>query len=369
MKLKSITIYKVDIPMVEVFTQAFGNISRRPTVLVRAETADGMIGWGEAASLPFPLYKPETVDISMLVLKDYIAPLVLNREIESIEALNDLMRPIRGNHLAKAGLETAVWAIESQKSGKSISAMLGGKRNKVGVGDSIGIKNSIEETLDIISLRLSEGYQRIKIKIRPGWDIKLVKAVRKEFPDIPLMVDANSAYTLKDIHLLKKLDSYHLMMIEQPLGDDDIIDHSVLQKQIKTPICLDESINTVEDARKAIQIGACQIINIKLGRVGGLLESKKIHDLCKKNKIGVWIGGLLELGIGRVFLTAAASLPNCIYPADLSPTSFYYIDSIIDDSLEVDKNGYINVPDKPGLGVQINERKIKKYTTDKLIIS
>ncbi|MEO0166865.1 MAG: o-succinylbenzoate synthase [candidate division WOR-3 bacterium] len=369
MKIKKITLYKVAVPMITSFTTSFGTITNKPTVIVKAETNEGLIGYGESAALPFPFYKPETTDTCMLVLKNYIAPLILNKEFKYIEDLMNLLKQIKNNNFAKTGLETAVWMIISLKENKPLKELLGGNKDKIAVGESIGIKKTIEETLDEVALRKFQGFQRIKIKIQPGWDIKVVEMIRKKFGDIPLMVDANSAYTLADVKIFKQLDNYNLMMIEQPLGDDDIVDHSILQKQIKTPICLDESILSVEDARKAIYLGACKIINIKPGRVGGLLESKRIHDLCQKNNIGVWCGGMLETGVGRAFNIAISSLPNYIYPADMSPVNFFYKDDLVKDSFYVDKSGYVKVPEKPGLGFEIDEKKIKKYTLEKIVLN
>lgn len=368
MKIKEITLRKVEIPMVTSFTTSFGTLTNKPTVIVEIKTDDGLVGYGEAAAMPFPFYKPETTDISLLVLEDYIAPLVLNKEFKSVEELMALLKPIKGYTFAKTGLETAVWMAMSLKENKSISKLLGGTQNKIAVGESIGIKKTIEETIDEIQLRLDQGFRRIKLKIQPGWDIKITEAVREKFSDIDLMVDANSAYTLDDIKIFKALDKFNLTMIEQPLADDDIVDHAALQKQIKTPICLDESIHSFDDARRAISIGACKIINIKPGRVGGLLESKKIHDLCKKEGIGVWCGGMLETGIGRAFNISVASLPNYIYPADMSPVDFFYSDDLVKESFKVDKEGYIKVPDETGLGFEIDIDKLKKYTTKKVIL-
>jgi O-succinylbenzoate synthase len=368
MKIKQITLYKVSIPMITSFATSFGTVKEKPTVIVKAETADGIVGYGESSALPFPSYKPETTDICMLVLKDYVSPLILNREFESIDQLMNILKPIKGNNFSKTGIETAAWMIFSLKENKSLKELLGGTHEKIAVGESIGIKNTIEETLEEIKLRIDQGFKRIKIKIKPNWDIDLVKKVREKFGDIDLMVDANSSYTLSDLETLKQMDNYNLTMMEQPLSDDDIIDHSVLQKYLKTPICLDESIHSLEDARRAISINACKIINIKPGRVGGLLESKKIHNLCKEKDIGVWCGGLLESGIGRAFNIAIASLPNYVYPADMSPTNFFYCDDLVKNPFIVGDNGYISVPNKIGLGFDIDEDKIDKYTIEKIVI-
>lgn len=369
MKIKRIILYKVEIPMITSFTTSFGTITKKPTVIVKLETNDGYIGYGESAALPFPFYKPETTDTCILVIKNYIWPLIKDKDIDNPEELMDILKEIKNHNFAKTSVENALWMILSLKLKQPLSRLLGGKYKKIPVGESIGIKKTIEETLNEIALRLNQGFRRIKIKIKPSWDIKLVEAIRKRFGDIPLMVDANSSYTLKDVKIFEKLDHYNLMMIEQPLSDNDIVDHSILQKKIKTSICLDESILSVEDVRKAIYLKACKIINIKPGRVGGLLESKKIHDLCKKNNIGVWCGGMLETGVGRAFNIAVSSLSNFIYPADMSPVNFFYSDDLVDDGFKVDKNGFVKVPNQPGLGFKINEKKIKKYTIEKIILT
>jgi len=369
MKIKKLTIFKIEVPMATSFTTSFGTITNKPTVIVRIEARNNLIGWGESAALPFPFYKPETTDICILVLKNYIAPLVLGKEFKNVSGLMDLLKPIKNHNFAKTGLETAVWMIMSLKQKKSLKQLLGGNKTKISVGESIGIKKTIKETLAEIELRLNQGFVRTKIKTRPGWDLKLVEAVRKKFGQIDLMIDGNSAYGLKDLETFKKLDNYNLTMIEQPLADDDIVDHSILQNQIKTPICLDESIHSLENTRRAIYLKACKIINIKPGRVGGLLESKKIHDLCLKHQLGVWCGGMLETGIGRAFNIALASLTNFKYPNDMSPYQFFYQDDLVKDSFKVDRQGQINVPDKPGLGFIVDEKKIKKYTVDKISLS
>jgi o-succinylbenzoate synthase len=362
MKITQIELRKVEIPMITTFTTSFGTLTAKPTVLVRVIVDEGYEGWGEAAALPFPFYKPDTTDTSYLVIKEYIASQILNKEFSSVEDVISMMSTIKKHNFAKTAIENALWMIFSLKENKSIAELLGGTQKKIAVGESIGIKKSIEETLEEVGLRREQGFKRTKIKVAPGWDIDLVKAIREKFGDIDLMVDGNSAYSLEHVELFKQLDNYNLTMIEQPLADDDIVDHSILQKAIKTPICLDESIYSVEDARRAIYLGSCKIINIKPGRVGGLLESKKIHDLCKKNGMGVWCGGMLETGIGRAFNIAVSSLPNYIYPADMSPVNFFYSDDLVDDSFVVDSEGYVEVPASVGLGFSINNAKIDKYT-------
>jgi O-succinylbenzoate synthase len=364
MKIKKLEASIVEIPMITSFTTSFGTVTRKPTVIVKVTNDKGTIGYGEGAALPFPFYKPDTTQTTMLALKEYVMPLVTDKEFKTVEELMELLKPIKGHAFAKTAIETAIWMILSLESNKPLSVLLGGTREKIGVGESIGIHTSIEETLEEISLRIDQGFQRMKVKTKPGWDVKLIKAIRAKFGDFDLMVDANSSYTLEDLPVLKELDGYNLMMTEQPLADDDIIDHATLQKQIATPVCLDESILSAEDARKAVEIGACKIINIKPGRVGGLLESKKIHDYCLERGIGVWGGGMLETGIGRAFNIAVASLPNYIYPADMSPVHFFYKDDLVKESFIVDNKGFITVPTTPGLGYEIDEDKIKTYTTD-----
>jgi len=361
--LSRIEVLFLNLPLVHLFNTGFGSIEKKSTIIIKIYTPDGYIGWGEAATLPFPFYKADATDkIAYLVLTEYILPKILGVTIYHPSEIISFYDSIRGNNFAKTAVETACWMIYSEQINKPLSTILNGKYNKIAIGESIGIKKTINQTLDEISLRLSEGYKRIKIKIKPNWDIKVIEAVRNKYGNIDLMVDGNSSYTLKDISLLQTLDNYNLLMIEQPLSENDIVDHAALQKSIKTPICLDESICSFDDAEKAIKIGACKIINIKPGRVGGLTVSKQIHDLCQKNSIGVWCGGMMETGIGRAYNIALSSLPNFIYPADMSPSNIFYSTDLINPSYNINSNGYITVPKSPGLGYQVDEKQIKKYT-------
>lgn len=366
--IQSIEVRLVGLPMIHPFTTSFGTIKDKATVLAHVTTADGVEGWGEGSALPFPFYKPETTDTAMLALSRYIAPLVVGKTLQHPSDVLGLYAGVKGYTFAKTALETALWMLYSEMEGASISSLLGGEATSIPVGESIGIHPTMKEELEEISIRIDEGYRRIKVKIKPGFDVNVVSAIREKFGDIDLMVDGNSAYSLKDMNTLKALDEFNLTMIEQPLADDDIIDHATLQKQIKTPVCLDESILSAEDARKAIEIGACKIINIKPGRVGGLTESKKIHDLCAEKGVGVWCGGMLETGIGRAYNIAVSSLPNYIYPADMSPNNIFYEEDLINPTYEV-KNGYVQVPGQPGLGFSIVTKRIEKYTVDKVVIS
>lgn len=367
MKITKLEILDLALPMIHSFETSFGRIENKHTVLVKAHDEGGVVGYGEAPALQAPLYSPETNETCLLVLEKYLSPLVLNREFADVASLVKLYQPILGHNFAKAALQHSVWHIISQKENKSLKNLLGGTREKIAVGESLGIKPTVEETLAEVKLRLSQGYQRTKVKIRPGWDVKVIEAIRNKFGNIPLQVDGNSAYTLEHAQIFKDLDQFELILIEQPLAHDDIVDHATLQKQIKTPICLDESIEGPEDARKAIEIGACKIINIKPPRVGGLFESLKIHNLCQEKGVGVWCGGMLETGIGRAFNIAVASLPNFIYPADMSPYDFYYSEDLIEPSYEVDREGYIKVSDQAGLGYNLREDRIQKYTVKKSV--
>jgi O-succinylbenzoate synthase len=355
--------------MVSTFRTSFGVIERRPTLLVKLYDAEGRIGYGEAAALPAPLYSYETPGTCWEILAHFIAPLILHKEFTTVEEFVHAYQIVRGNPFAKTGVETAFWHLLAQEQGCALTHCIGGTRSKIPVGESLGIKSSCAELCAEIELRLREGYRRIKVKIEPGWDLEIVRELRETFGDIDLMVDANSAYTLKDIDLFKQLDAFHLTMIEQPLAHDDLVDHATLQQAISTPICLDESIHSAEDARKALELGSCRIINIKPGRVGGLLESKKIHDFCQAHGVPVWCGGMLETGIGRAFNIAIASLPNFTLPADMSPAKIFYKEDLIEPTYDIDAEGYIAVSQEPGLGYAIAEDRIERYTVAKQVIA
>lgn len=368
MKIIKAKIYLVNLPMKFTFTTGFGSISSRDAVIVKLEADSGKVGYGEAAALSAPIYNAETSQTCIHVLRDFLLPRLIGREIEIEEYVNEICF-LRGNRLAKHGAECALWGIKSQEDKKPLSRLIGGIKNEIPVGESIGIQKSVPDTLKIIEKKLAEGYQRIKIKIKPGWDIKLVKEIRKEYPKISLMVDANSSYTLKDIGVFKELDQYNLLMIEQPLADDDIIDHAKIQSRLKTPICLDESIDSAEDARKAIEIGACRIINVKPGRVGGIIESLKINELAKKYKIPLWCGGMIETAVGKLYNLAVASLSEFSLPADMSPTKEFFNEDIAGPSVLIKKNGTIDVPEIIGPGFDIIENNLKKFTISSIEVT
>lgn len=362
MKIRKVILRHLKLDLLYPFTTSFGTEYDRDFILVEVQSEEGISGWAESVAMLDPLYNEETVKTNWHILEDYLVPILLKTEIKHPDELSEIyFSHIRGNNMAKAALEGAVWDLFAKEQNASLSSVLGGTKQTIDVGVSIGIKDSIDETLQTIEERLVEGYKRFKLKIKPGWDVELIDKVRKVYPDIPLMADANSAYTLADMERLCALDDYQLMMIEQPLAHNDIIDHSDLQSRLKTPICLDESIHSLEDARKALKLGSCKIINIKIGRVGGLTESKKIHDLCQNHDIPVWCGGMLESGIGRAHNIAITSLPNFSLPGDTAASSLYWGEDIIDPEVTVE-NGTITVPTSPGIGYEANLEKINKYT-------
>lgn len=364
MRIDRIDLLEIRMPLVHFFETSFGRTSDRRVVLLRAR-ADGLEGWGEVTCGEKPFYSYETPETAWHALRDFLIPWTFKRAWESPADLAEQFRPVRGHNMAKAALENALWDIKAQSRSLPLADLLGGTQKEISCGVSIGIQNTPEELLEKIGVELAAGYQRIKLKIKPGWDVQILESVRKEFPNIDLMADANSAYTLADIEHLKKLDMFGLMMIEQPLGWDDLVDHSHLQRELKTPICLDESINSAEDARKAIEIGACRIINIKLGRVGGHSAARTVHDLCRARQIPVWCGGMLESGIGRAHNIAMSTLPGFVLPGDVSASRRYWTQDIIDPEVTVTKSGTIIPPRTPGLGYVPNLARIEKAAVRK----
>ncbi|MBU7593966.1 o-succinylbenzoate synthase [Metabacillus halosaccharovorans] len=360
-KIEKVTLHHITQTLKTPFTSSVGNVTDRDSILVEVMDSEGIRGWGEVVAFSTPWYTEETISTCFHLLKDILVPLAISQTIEHPEELQFIFQKVKRNQMAKASLEGAIWDIYARKKNISLSSALGGTRHEIECGVVVGI-TSISSMIDQISLHHEEGYKRFKIKISPAQDIQLLEEIRKTFPDLPLMADANSAYTLDDIEQLKELDQFNLMMIEQPLAADDIIDHAKLQEKITTPICLDESIVTIEDARKAIELGSCKIMNIKPGRVGGLTESKKIHDLCQENGISVWCGGMLETSISRAHNIALASLPNFTIPGDISSFSRYWEQDIVLPEIKTVK-GKIPVPVRPGIGFDINREVLKKYTS------
>jgi O-succinylbenzoate synthase len=352
MHIEQIEIRHVELPLVHPFETSFGREETRQTIIV-AVRSEGLTGWGEAATSAGPWYEYETVETCWHVLHDFLGPLVVGHDVAKPEDVGRLTAPVRGHNLAKMGLEAAVWDLLGQAQGQSIAQLLGGMRERVAVGVSIGVQGSVPELLERIGGFWAQGYSRIKCKIRPGWDVDVVRQVRKCFPDVPLMVDANSAYTLADTERLAALDQFELMMIEQPLAYDDLVDHAALQRRLRTPICLDESVPTLAAARAAMALGSGRIVNIKPGRVGGLTVARAIHDLCRERGMAVWCGGMLETGIGRAHNVALASLPGFTLPGDISGSARYFHQDIVDPPFVVNDDGTMTVPTGPGIGVAV----------------
>lgn len=364
MKITEITLHKMNMRMKNPFTTSFGTEQDRSFIILEAKDSDGTVGWGECVTSESPLYIEEFTDAAWVMLEEYLIPLTLGREFNHPDELTDLFEPFKRNNLAKAAIDAAAWDIYAKQQGISLAEAIGGEKTEIEVGVSLGIEDDMDRLLNNIKEKTAEGYKRIKVKIKPGKDVEVVKEIRKHFPEIPLMVDANSAYTLDDIDTLKQLDPYHLMMIEQPLTAGDLIDHAELQKHIQTPICLDESIHSYDDARQAIQLGSGKIINMKVGRVGGITTMKRIHNLCKEANIPMWCGGMLESGVGRAHNIAITSLSNFTLPGDTAASSRYWDEDIIDPEVFV-TDGMVQVPTSPGIGYEVNREKLAKYTVEK----
>jgi len=367
MRIEQIEIRELAMPLVVPFETSFGREDVRQTIVVAARS-EGLVGWGEAATSAGPWYEYETVETCWHVLVEFMAPLILGQEIAEPLACAAMLAPVRGHHLAKMGLESAIWDLLGQSENRSVAQMLGGSRERVAVGVSVGIQDSVPSLLDCIGEYWETGYRRIKIKIRPGWDVQVVSQVRERFGDIPLMADANSAYTLRDAGVLAALDGYELMMIEQPLAYDDLLDHADLQRQLRTPICLDESISSLAAARAGLRLGSCRIINIKPGRVGGLTAAKAIHDLCRQQGVPVWCGGMLETGIGRAHNVALASLPGFTLPGDISASSRYFHQDVVDPQFDINSDSTITVPTGPGIGVKVLVDRLDAVTRRRVVI-
>ena len=362
MKLERITLRQIRMPLVHFFETSFSRTYARDIVLVEVQ-GEGASGWGEVTAGENPFYNEEWTGSAWPILRDYVAPRVLGRELKSAEDVYPLTAHIRGHKMARGGLETAVWDLAARLDGVPLWKKIGGgARREIPCGVSIGIQDSVEQLLEKIAGELAAGYQRIKMKIKPGWDVDVVRQVRERFPSIKLMADANSAYTLADTAHLQKLDDFYLMMIEQPLAHDDIIDHADLQSRLKTPICLDECIRSAHHAEQAVKLRACGIINIKLGRVGGFAEARRVHDVAQAAAIPVWCGGMLEAGIGRAHNVALATLPNFVLPGDVSASKRYWKRDIIDPAVETTPRGTIVVRDEPGFGYALDHDYIRHIT-------
>ncbi len=361
MRIRRIELRHTKMELVSPFETSLGVELFEEHIIVRVD-GDGVTGWGECVVEPTPSYSYETLQTAWHILKDFLVPGILGKQVDTLAEALSPNAWVRGHRMARAGLEAALADALAKTAGLSLSAFLGGARTRIPVGVSVGLQPSTAGLLAVIAGYLRDGYGRIKIKIAPGRDIALVRAVRKEFPDIQLQVDANSAFTLADIDMLCLMDDYNLQLVEQPLGYDDIFDHSILQKKLRTPLCLDESIYNLSDTKAALALGSCRIINIKPGRVGGYTESVRIHDFCASQNVPVWHGGMDESGIGRAGNVALASLPNFSLPGDISATKRYYREDIVEPAFEVAPDGTMAVPSGPGIGVEVVSERLERVT-------
>jgi O-succinylbenzoate synthase len=358
-RIERVELFVLRLPLKRAYETSGSRETHQTRVIARVES-EGAVGWGESVAPELPWYSGETPKTIWYALDEIIIPAVLAADLHQPEDTERVLAWIREHRMAKATIEMAIWDLFAKRDGRSLSKLLGGTRDRILCGVAIGIQPSIEHLLETIKRELSAGYQRVKVKIRPGWDGSVAEAIRGEFPDLPFMLDANSAYTLADAPLFKRIDAYTPTMIEQPLAHDDIVDHATLQREIKTSICLDESIHTGDDARKAIELGATRVINIKAGRVGGLTSARRVHDVCREARIPVWCGGMLEMGIGRAHNVHLASLPNFSLPGDVSASERYFATEIIAEPFTVRADGTMSVPTGAGIGVTVLEKVIRK---------
>lgn len=359
---------EVELPLLAPFVTSFGATTSRRTVVVRIEDRDGRIGWGEGPALDHPFYLPYTTSGTFAVVEEYALPLALQAHVQRPQDVAAALGRIRGNGFARAAVEAAYWALASATQGRPLAKLLGGSRDRIEVGESIGIKASIVETITEVGLRLAEGFRRIKLKIAPGWDVDIVRAVRDEFGGIALQVDANAAYTLDDAQGIVELDRFGLCCIEQPLEYDDLLGHARLQAMLETPICLDETLWSVERVQSALEVEACRNVNLKPSRAGGISAALAIHELCVEAGIPLWCGGMLESGIGRASNIALCSLPGFVEPADMSPARLLFGWDLIDPTYEVGADGCITVPTEPGLGYEVDEERVRAATLRSVVV-
>ena len=361
MKIEAITLREIHLPLVHFFETSFGRTYSRRILLVTVHS-EGADGWGECVVGEDPYYSSEWIESAWPTLTRYLIPALLGRRIESGRECPALFSKVRGHRMAKAGLENALWDAEAAQKKIPLWKLLGGTRREIPCGVSIGIQDSVEQLLEKIQTEVTAGYRRIKVKVKPGWDVNVLERIRSRWADITLSCDANSAYTLDQVEHLRKFDQFNLLMIEQPLWNDDIYYHARLQKELRTAICLDESIINARSATFAVETGACRIINIKVGRVGGFSEALKIHDVCQAKNIPVWCGGMLETGIGRAHNIALSTLQNFSLPGDVSSSKRYWAEDIIEPEVEVSADGMIAVSDRPGTDYRVKPELIAKST-------
>ena len=361
MKLERIEVRRLRLPLLHPFETSFGRTAAKEFLLVAA-SADGVTGYGECVADVDPFYLPETCDTAAHVIRDFLAPIALSRAFADPREVWPAFARVRGHEMAKAALEMAVWELAARREGRPLHALLGGRGGEIAAGVSVGIQPDDAALVERVAAEAAAGYRRVKIKIKPGRDRASVAAVRARFPRLPLMADANSAYTLDDVALFEELDGFDLMMVEQPLGWDDVVDHAALQRAIRTPVCLDESIRSADDARHAADLGACRIVNIKPGRVGGFASSLAVHDLCVARGIPVWCGGMLESGIGRLANVHLQTLPGFTLPGDTSASARYFAEDVVDPPVTVSAEGTIAVPERPGIGHDIVWPRVERAT-------
>lgn len=364
MRIERIELRKIRLPYVSIFETSGWREDGSYAVIVRLD-GEGITGWGESPVGGSPFYNEENTSTVWTIQQDFLAPMLLEANIEKPEDVSPAFAKVRGNRMAKSGLEFAAWDWFGKRDGQSLAKMLGGTRDRVEVGVSVGIQKDIDTLLKVVGDYLEDGYNRIKLKIKPGWDLEPTRAVRESWPDLKLQVDANSIYHLSDAELLAKLDDFDLLLIEQPLAHDDIFDHAKLKPSLRTPLCLDESIVSPEHARWAIEMDACDIINIKPSRIGGYADARKIHDLAQEAGIPVWHGGMLETGIGRAGNVALASLPNFSIPGDISANDRYFVRDIVHNPFTLNDDSTLNVVDLPGCGADVDEAYLEEVTIDR----
>ena len=363
MKIVRLVLREIQLPLREPFRISSGVTTNRRILLLELVDENGKTAWSECVAGDAPNYSPETIDTCWFAIREWLAPRILDRELDGPEAVEAaLAEDVRGHRMARAALEMGAWGLRAETEGRSLSSLLGGTRQAIEVGISIGIQESPAALVEKARSAVAEGYRKIKIKIKPGADVEYIAAVREALPDAPLMADANNAYRLEDTPHLVKLDDFSLVMIEQPLAWDDVVQHASLQRELETPVCLDESIDSLSKARDMIELGSGRIVNIKPGRVGGLCESVRIHDLCREHDVPVWCGGMLETGIGRAYNVALASLENFTIPGDVSPSRRYWQRDVVEPEWDMSAEGLVKVPTTPGLGVAVDATRIESLT-------
>jgi O-succinylbenzoate synthase len=360
-RIDRIELRLLRLPLVHFFETSFGRVNDKSFILVRL-LADGLEAWGECVADETPYYSPETNETAWHIITRFLAPALLRLDFGHPRQVFPAFHTVRGHNMAKATLEMAAWDLHARRESQPLSRLLGGGRARIASGVSVGIQDSLDQLAAKIRAELDAGYRRVKIKVKPGWDVEAVRMVRERFGDIPLMVDANAAYSLADADHLAQLDAFDLMMIEQPLAYDDISDHARLQRRLRTPICLDESIHSPRVARDAIESGACRVVNIKPGRLGGFSESIAVHDVCAASGIPVWHGGMLESGVGRTHNIHLSTLPNFTLPGDVAASRRYFVPDLIEPPVEVAPDGTIAVPTAPGIGVAVDLERITRAT-------